>query len=67
MPEADLVEIASSSLSAEREIFVYGDTITQAEQAANSLTQAGFSRVASIGGGIPGWKSMGGATEGIAA
>lgn len=67
MPEADLVSSASDSLEYGREVFIYGDTVTQAEQSVASLQQAGFKKVASISGGIPAWQNAGGATEGIAA
>ena len=67
MPEADLVKNASDSLEFDREIFVYGDTLTQADQSVVSLKQAGFRKVASISGGIPAWQNAGGPTEGISA
>ena len=67
MPEADLVERASSTLEAERDIFVYGATGTQMSQAASSLASAGFEKVAVIEGSLPGWKKAAGQTEGIAA
>ena len=67
MPEADLVSNALKSLECDRELFLYGETRLQAEQSVVSLQQAGFTKVASISGGIPAWQSAGGATEGIAA
>ena len=67
MPEADLVEQASSTLEAERDIFVYGATSTQMSQAAMSLADAGFEKVAVIEGALSGWKQAAGQTEGIAA
>ena len=67
MPEADLVSKAPESLEYERELFIYGETTLQAAQSVVSLKQAGFTKVASISGGIPAWQTAGGATEGIAA
>lgn len=66
MPEADLISTASDSLEYDREVFIYGDTVTQADQSVVSLKQAGFKKVASISGGIPAWQNAGGAVEGIA-
>ena len=67
MPEADLVSNAPKSLEYDRELFIYGETTLQADQSVVSLQQAGFSKVASISGGMTAWQSAGGATEGIAA
>lgn len=67
VPEADLVERVSSMLEADRDIFVYGETDTQMSQAAMSLADAGFEKVATIEGALMGWKKASGQTEGIAA
>jgi rhodanese-related sulfurtransferase/ElaB/YqjD/DUF883 family membrane-anchored ribosome-binding protein len=67
MPEADLASMASQSLESEREIFIYGETSSQAEQSLLSLKEAGFTQVACIRDGVLGWKRAGGATTGISA
>lgn len=67
MPEADLLSNASDSLECEREIFIYGETELQADQSLLSLKEAGFTKVASIQHGVSGWKTAGGATEGVSA
>lgn len=53
-----------SSLEQKRDIYLYGDSNEAAAEAANQLRQAGYSSVALLQGGLPAWKSIGGATEG---
>jgi len=65
MPMEQLVERVSSSLEPTRDIYVYGDTDSDTATAANQLRGAGFSNVAELKGGLPAWKAIGGATEGI--
>lgn len=53
-----------SNLSPNREIYVYGNTDSEAEQAANKLRQSGFESVSQLQGGLAGWKVVTGPTEG---
>ena len=53
-----------SNLSPDREIYVYGNTDSEAEQAANKLRQSGFESVSQLQGGLAGWKVVTGPTEG---
>ncbi|MBE9035491.1 rhodanese-like domain-containing protein [aff. Roholtiella sp. LEGE 12411] len=67
IPLNDLASKATSSLHAKRHIYIYGENDEQAAQAAQVLRASGFIEVAEIQGGLPAWKAVGGATEGVGA
>lgn len=67
IPLDELVERAKSALHKEREIYIYGDIDTQAGYAVQLLRAAGFSNATVLRGGLTAWKTVGGATEGVAA
>ncbi|HLO88922.1 MAG TPA: rhodanese-like domain-containing protein [Nostocaceae cyanobacterium] len=64
IPLDDLANRAKSALHKQRQIYVYGDNDTQASQAVRVLQHLGFAEIAEISGGLPAWKTIGGATEG---
>ena len=65
MPMEELVDRVKSALEVSRDIYVYGETDEQTATAADQLRAAGFVQVAELKGGLPGWKAIGGPTEGI--
>ena len=67
IPLDELVKRAKSALHQERQIYIYGDSDTQAGYAVQLLRAAGFSNATVLRGGIKAWKTVGGATEGVAA
>ncbi len=64
MPMSDLVERAKTSFSAERDLFVYGNSDEETAAAATQLRSAGFKKVSAIKGGLPAWKAISGPIEG---
>jgi rhodanese-related sulfurtransferase len=64
-PIDQLVDRATSSLSKDRDIYVYGNSDEQSAEAAQSLRNAGFVHVSLLKGGLAAWKAIGGPTEGI--
>lgn len=64
MPMDVLVKTAKDSLEPVRDIYVYGETDQQTAEAASALRSEGFQNVAQLEGGLPGWKAIGGPTEG---
>ena len=56
-----------NKLESNREIYVYGNTDSEAEEAANKLRQSGYERVSQLQGGLAGWKAVQGPTEGRSA
>ncbi|MBW4555796.1 MAG: rhodanese-like domain-containing protein [Trichormus sp. ATA11-4-KO1] len=67
IPLDELVKRAKLFLHIERQIYIYGDNDAQATHAAQKLREAGFTNATEIKGGLTAWKTVGGATEGIAA
>ncbi|MFB2770267.1 rhodanese-like domain-containing protein [Pelatocladus sp. BLCC-F211] len=65
MPLNELVDRATASIAKSRDIYVYGATEEETAQAAQSLRSAGFEHVSELKGGLPAWKAIGGATEGV--
>ncbi|EAZ91233.1 rhodanese-like domain-containing protein [Crocosphaera chwakensis] len=63
----EFVEDSISSMSRDRDIYVYADGEENAKQAAEKLRNKGFNRVSRIEGGLKKWKSIAGPTEGRAA
>ena len=53
-----------NKLESNREIYVYGNTDSEAEEAANNLRQSGYEKVSQLQGGLAGWKAVQGPTEG---
>jgi rhodanese-related sulfurtransferase len=64
MTVSDLIEQAKRAFSAERDLFVYGDSDEETAAAVTQLHEAGFKRVSAISGGLPAWKAIGGPVEG---
>lgn len=64
MPMDELVGRAKASLQPTRDIYVYGEGDSQTAQAANMLRENQFLCVSELKGGLPGWKAIGGPTEG---
>ncbi|WP_029636537.1 MULTISPECIES: rhodanese-like domain-containing protein [Nostocales] len=64
-PIDELVDRATPTLAKSRDIYVYGASEEQTNQAAQALRSAGFEHVSELKGGLAAWKSIGGATEGI--
>ncbi|MDB9373786.1 rhodanese-like domain-containing protein [Nodularia sphaerocarpa] len=67
IPLDELVKRAKPALHEERQIYIYGDSDTQAGYAVQLLRAAGFMNATVLRGGITAWKTIGGATEGVAA
>ena len=66
MPMEEVVDRAKSSLEAEREIYIYGETDEQTTEVATKLREVGFQSISELRGGLAGWKAIGGPTEGTA-
>ncbi|HHP7243079.1 MAG TPA: rhodanese-like domain-containing protein [Elainellaceae cyanobacterium] len=66
IPMSQLVAETRESLEKSRDIYVYGSSDEEAENAVAQLREAGFSRVAQLEGGLSAWKSVEGSIEGIA-
>ncbi len=66
MPMEEVVDRAKSSLEAEREIYIYGETGEQTTEVATKLREVGFQSISELRGGLAGWKAIGGPTEGTA-
>jgi rhodanese-related sulfurtransferase len=64
MPLDILVDRAKSSLELSRDIYVYGVNDAETAEAASSLRQAGFTRVAELEGGVDAFEEIGGSVEG---
>jgi rhodanese-related sulfurtransferase len=54
------------SVAVNRDMYVYGNTDTDTEAAAEMIRGMGFTHVAVLMGGLESWRSIGGAVEGIA-
>ena len=67
MPLSELASRAKTSLSAKREIYVYGENDQHTAQAVQVLRGAGFAHVSELVGGLSAWKSAGGPVEGAGA
>jgi rhodanese-related sulfurtransferase len=64
IPHDQLLAMAQSAFTPNRDLFIYGDSDEDALAAVSELQGAGFQRVCAIRGGLGGWKAIGGATEG---
>ncbi len=64
MPMSDLVDRAKDAFTAQRDLFVYGESDEQTAMAVAQLRDTGFERVSAIKGGLPAWKAMNGPVEG---
>jgi rhodanese-related sulfurtransferase len=64
-PIDELVDRATPTLAKSRDIYVYGASEQETNQAAQALRSAGFEHVSELKGGLAAWKSIGGPTEGI--
>ncbi len=67
IPLNDLESRAQTSLHRERQIYLYGENDSQSALAVRTLQYLGFTAVAELTGGLQAWKTIGGATEGVAA
>jgi rhodanese-related sulfurtransferase len=67
IPLDELVQRANAALQKQRQIYIYGDSDTQAGYAVQLLRTAGFINATVLRGGLTAWKTVGGATEGVAA
>ncbi|WP_414527127.1 rhodanese-like domain-containing protein [Nodularia chucula] len=67
IPLDELVQRAPFALQKQRQIYIYGDSDTQAGYAVQLLRAAGFNNASVLRGGLTAWKTVGGATEGVAA
>lgn len=56
-----------NKLESDRELYVYSNSDSEAETAANELRQSGYEKVSQLQGGLAGWKAVQGATEGRSA
>lgn len=56
-----------NKLESDRELYVYSDSDSEAETAANELRQSGYEKVSQLQGGLAGWKAVQGPTEGRSA
>ncbi|MBD2430923.1 MULTISPECIES: rhodanese-like domain-containing protein [Fischerella] len=65
MPLNELVDRATATIAKSRDIYVYGSNDEETAQAAQLLRNAGFEHVSELRGGLPAWKAIGGATEGV--
>lgn len=65
IPMAVLVDVVSSNLELERDIYVYGDSDEMASTAAGHLRDAGFQKVAELSGGLTAWKTAKYPVEGV--
>lgn len=52
------------NLEASRDLYVYGETDAQTDEATQALRQSGYQRVAALQGGLSAWESAGVSTEG---
>jgi rhodanese-related sulfurtransferase len=64
VPSARLEDLARSSLTCHRSIYIYGESDQQSLQGAQILLATGFKHVAQILGGLTTWREIAGATEG---
>jgi rhodanese-related sulfurtransferase len=59
MPLPVLVDRALTSLSLNRDLYVYGDTDEETAEAATLLRRAGYRNVSELRGGAAAWKAVG--------
>jgi rhodanese-related sulfurtransferase len=53
------------SLQYQRDIYVYGSNLEEANKAAQALREAGFQKVAVLEGGLSAWQEIDGSVDGI--
>jgi rhodanese-related sulfurtransferase len=58
MPKAGLIQQATASLEATRDLYVYGETDEDSAAAATQLREAGFVNVAVLRGGLAAWEAF---------
>lgn len=56
-----------SGLESNREIYIYSNSDSEAQEAANKLRGSGYEKVSQLQGGLAGWKAVQGPTEGRSA
>jgi rhodanese-related sulfurtransferase len=64
IPVDSLPEAVQEHLQFKRDIYIYGDSVDQAESAAQVLRQAGFYKVSVLAGGLESWKQIEGSVDG---
>ncbi len=65
IPLAVLVDVVSSNLEQERDIYIHGDSDDMTVTAAGQLRAAGFQKVAELSGGLAAWKAAKYPIEGV--
>lgn len=60
----ETMELLKSSVTKDRDIYVYGSDDSGSEGAASQLRSAGYGRVSVIKGGLSAWKAIDGTIEG---
>lgn len=58
IPVASLVTQAQANFELNRDIYIYGETDDETAIAAETLRQAGYSRVSELRGGLAAWKAV---------
>lgn len=58
------VENALADMSANRDIYVYGESDEQITKAIDKISQAGIEEISQLKGGLSEWKAIAGPTEG---
>ncbi|MGL5080929.1 MAG: rhodanese-like domain-containing protein [Microcoleaceae cyanobacterium] len=67
LPLETLVQRVMLTLEISRDIYLYGETIEESEDAAATLRGAGYINVSTLIGGLEGWKALGYPIEAISA
>lgn len=62
--DGETMDLLKSSVSTDRDIYVYGNDDSGSEDAASQLRSAGYGRVSVIKGGLSAWKAVDGTIEG---
>ena len=62
--DEETMELLQSSTSKDRDIYLYGNTDQDSEEAASQLRSAGYKRISVIKGGLSAWKAIDGTIEG---
>ncbi|MGB3765607.1 MAG: rhodanese-like domain-containing protein [Phormidesmis sp.] len=62
--DEETMELLQSSTSKDRDIYLYGNTDQDSEEAASQLRSSGYQRISVIKGGLSAWKAIDGTIEG---
>lgn len=66
MPADELIGRALSSLELNRDLYIYGETDDETDEAVQKLRAAGFKNVSELRGGLAAWKAVGYPVEAVA-